>query len=91
LKTELARKMTTKCIEQTSTNPGEIYQKVNTSTQWTPTELLNTVPMASYAYASKRYDSRAKFINKRITNFLLTTTVEIHKETNNEIKEMTLK
>jgi hypothetical protein len=85
LNTELARNMTTKCIELTFSNPNEIYEQVNNSTQWTPTELLNTVPMASYAYASNKYDSRIKRNNQRKNKFSLTTTVEINNATNNEI------
>jgi hypothetical protein len=87
LKTELARNMTTRCIELTFSNPNEIYEYVNNSTQWTPTELLNTVPMASYAYASNNYARKEKKSYKRNNTFSLITKGDIHNETINEHKE----
>jgi uncharacterized protein (DUF2384 family) len=72
LKTELARHMTAKCINMTFENPEEICREVNNSKQWTPNELLSSVPVASYAYATKTYDSRDKNNKKKKTYFNLT-------------------
>jgi hypothetical protein len=47
LKTELARNMTTKCLQATFVNPIQVESTINQFNKWEPTQLLITTPLAS--------------------------------------------